>query len=814
MSKIVDDKFDNITNDIEKVQTKPTMYISFIGDRAYLHLTKEIINNVIDENENENSIGDGTCDIYYDQSENMIYISDTGRGINFAELHNACTILHSGTKMRREHGKTAGENGVGLTATNALSEVFEITSYRDGRMKMLQFKDGKLTLDREDKIKGDRHGLLVAFKPNKLYLGNSVLSVEELDDWLTKLSFFMNPIMNISFKVSKNGKDATFNKKYKNVKGISGFLEKLEPDSNVLKTPIVLHASTTLTENDVIFRNEKSKKTEIRDVERDLSVDVAINFNSNSNDTVRYSFCNMIENIEHGEHTTATINAIIAFFRKKYKEIKSKDDVEVTNNDILYGLSFVVNMETDYSSGLFTGQTKHKMDNKIFYEPIRKMVMKALDDYFKMPENKKVITKVISVIHNNIRARLAANKVKKIKPKKTSFMEASLIANHVAPNLIGESDECEIYIVEGDSASGSAAAGRTNNDLQGVVGLTGKPTNVYGLGPNAIKNDKDLSLFFDDILGCGYDASFNIENLRYKRILFMPDADVDGHHIMGILTANIYDHARPLIEQGYVYRVKTPLYRMRDRARKKNEESINRSNYLYDKDEYYAEYERRASAIFKLKFEQDGDFVSTANMRRFLKTNRDYYQVLDELSRHYTLHADIVEFIAMHLDDFREAIPKNFPEWTYDEKGDLLTGPYKNEYYTIVPNKIFLDKIKYLTKVIRIGNENILRYHVYEKLKTKSELVYLGYLTIGQIMARCQDIEPDIDERIKGQGELNATEMRELAMDPNNRILIQMTIEDAEKTTKILDDLFLKNRASVRKKMLNEMEVSLDDIDN
>ena len=146
-----------------------------IGDRAFLHLTKEIINNVIDENENENSIADGTCDIFYDQSENMVYVSDTGRGINFSELYNACTILHSGTKMRREHGKTAGENGVGLTATNALSEIFEITSYRDGKMKMLQFKNGKLTLDREDKIKGDRHGLLVAFKPSKLYLGNILI---------------------------------------------------------------------------------------------------------------------------------------------------------------------------------------------------------------------------------------------------------------------------------------------------------------------------------------------------------------------------------------------------------------------------------------------------------------------------------------------------------------------------------------------------------------------------------------------------------------------------------------------------------------
>ena len=603
-------------------------------------------------------------------------------------------------------------------------------------------------------------------------------------------------------------------KKYQNTKGIGGFLEKLEPDSNVLKTPIVLHASTTLTEEDVIFRNEKTGKSEIRNVERELSIDVAINFDGESDETKKYSFCNTIENIEHGEHSTATLNAIVAFFRKKYKESKRKDVGEILNNDILYGLSFVINMGTDYSSGLFTSQTKHKMDNKVFYEPIRKMVMSSLEDYFKMPEHKKVLTKVFSVIDSNVKARLAATKVKKTRQKKTSFMEASLISNYKPPNLIGESDECEIYIVEGDSASGSAAVGRTNNDLQGVMGLTGKPTNVYGCGPSSIKNDKNLSLLFDEILGCGYDASFNIDNLRYKRILLMPDADVDGHHIMGILVADIYDHARPLIEQGYVYRVKTPLYRMRNKERAKKKGQFHRADYLYDKDAYFAEYEKRASEIIKLKFDINDDFVSSANMRRFLKTNRDYYQVLDTLSKHYTVHPDIVEFIATHLDNFREAIPEHFPEWEYDKDGDLLTGPYCNEYYTVVPAKVFLSQVAYLTKVIRDGNDGISQYHVYEKLKTKSEHVYLGYLTIGQIMARCQGIEPDIDERFKGQGELTPVEMKELAMDPNNRVLIQLTINDVEKTTRILDDLFLKNRASVRKQMLNEMEVSIDDIDN
>lgn len=456
MAKIIDDKYTSITNDIQKVQAKPTMYISFIGARAMIHLIKELINNVIDENLNENSISDGTCIINCDEKENTVTVEDTGRGIPFSELENACTIVHSGTKMTRAYGQTAGENGVGLTATNALSELFCITSYRDGMMKYLEFREGVKVVDREAKASKNKHGLSVTFKPSKIYLGaDCKLDIDELDDWLTKMSFFMPESMKIKMNIASSGKEAIKTNIYQNKEGIGGFLAKLSPESNLLKTPIVLLEETTITENNIPVKGKKLGQVDLIDVDRSLGLQVAINFSgSGSTQTTRFAFCNNIENIEGGEHANAVADAIVMYFRKKVKEDSKKSTIEVATTDILEGLSFVVNMTTDYSTGLFTGQTKHKMDNKVFYKPLKKMTTDALDVYFKLPENKKTLTKVIMQIKDNIKARQAATKARKTTKKNNpSFMETTLIANYAAPNLIGKNDDLpfEIYVVEGEA---------------------------------------------------------------------------------------------------------------------------------------------------------------------------------------------------------------------------------------------------------------------------------------------------------------------------------------------------------------------------
>lgn len=362
---------------------------------------------------------------------------------------------------------------VGITATNALSEIFEITSYRDGMMKMLQFKNGEKTMETETSIRNKKkHGLLVGFKPSPLFLGKSKLDVEELHQWLTEIIFSQDKRIKITFSVRENGKEQTSSTVYQNTTGIGGFLDKLEPDANYLKTPIVLSDSTTIMEKDIPIRTDDNE-INLVDMERDVKLKVVINFNPDSQDTIKYSFCNDIKNIENGEHTNAVLNAIVTFFRKKVKEDNKKEEIEVTNNDILYGLAVMLNMSTNYSTGLFTSQTKHKMDNNIFYEPVRKMTLNALEEYFKLSENKKTLTKVIAFIKENIRARLAATKSRKSSKKQKSFLETSIIAGYYPPNNIENPGElgCELYIVEGDSAGSNARIGRVDQGVQGVLGL-------------------------------------------------------------------------------------------------------------------------------------------------------------------------------------------------------------------------------------------------------------------------------------------------------------------------------------------------------
>lgn len=819
MAKIIDDIYTNIENDIEKIQTKPTMYISYTGSKAFEHLTHEIINNILDEYKNENNISDGTCTIIYDKLENMFYAEDTGRGIPFNELENACTILHSGSKMHRAHGDSAGENGVGMTATNALSNLFEITSYRNGKMKYLQFKEGKKVSQNEAVIKDKKkHGLLIGFRPSSVFLGPAVLDVESLDIWMRKLMYLQkSKSFKCTFNIRENGKDATDTRVYQ-AKNIGGFLEEFEPESNLLKTPIVLTCKTPIMEKNVPIRGEDGA-IDLVDMERTIDLSVVINFKEDCQDTIRYSFCNDIENIEHGEHSNAVVNATVMYFKKKLKEENKKNDDTVVNNDILFGLTAMVNMSTDYSTGLFTGQTKHKMDNHIFYEPIRKVIMDELDNYFKLPENKRALNAILNFIRTNIKVRLAGVTARKNIKKQKSFLESAIIAGYYPPNMIDASEDenpngCELYIVEGDSAGTNARMGRVNNDVQGVLGLGGKPTNGWKL-PNNMdlaeveKKAPDIAMFFNDILGCGMGKNFRIENCRYRRIIISSDADIDGNHICGVVVANIYLYARPLIEMGMVYRVITPLYSLRTSVKSKK---LDKELYLYSKDEFFDVYEKRASDYYSLKLYPDSNYISSIAMRRFLKTNRDYYQLIDMISNRLTTSPDIIEYMAYHINDYKTTISERFPEIKYNKRDNSIIGSYDGDFHSFIIDEDLQKDLHYLHEIIAIGNENHFTYHLYKK--SGKEYAYLGEQTIFSIMTYCQTQEPEVESRFKGLGELSPKEFKILAMNPKHRRLLRITILDAESTTETILDLFSESRKDVRKQMVIDADLTLEDIDN
>lgn len=810
--RIIDDKIKNIRNDIEKIQAKPTMYISFIGERAFEHIIHELLDNVKDENLNKHSISDGTCKMLYDQPQNMYYIEDTGRGVPFEELENICTILHSGSKMERAYGNSSGENGVGLTVANALSEVFEITSMRNGQMRMLQFKNGKKTMDVTQAIPKGKHGLMVAFSPNRMLLGKDcVMPIESVKSWLLKTSFFMPKKMNVQLTIEYSGKEATSVHQYQNTDGIGGFLPRIVPEANLLKTPVVLENSCMIKEEVPVKKNGK-----ITTVTKDRVIELQFSFNYNAEnpgETIRYSFCNTLENIEHGEHANAISNVLIAFFKKALKESSSKKNLDIVSQDILTGLAFVVNINTDLSVGLFTSQTKHKLDNKIIYDPVWKLGMESLDRYFKLPENKKTLNAILGCIRSNISARLAAAQSRRRTKKSQSFMDTTLIANYRAPNDIDvPGTKCELYIVEGDSAGSNAATGRYNNDIQGALGLQGKPSNVYGLSLETLNKKKDaypdFKKLMDDILGCGYGPNFNINNLRYDKIIISTDADVDGGHIAGEIVAIIYYWAPRIILEGHLYRVLTPFYRLSSADKTEN---INNADYIYSKDEYFSRYADIVSGKFAIEIH--GKLTTKADMAKFLKDNKDYYVTLNSIANHYSIHPDIVEYIAVHPD--WSNINKEFPELLYDEKERTITGGYNGDYYSIVPYTVFLEQLGELRSIIETKDAGEYKFEFFTKVRGKGSTSQ-GIKTVGQIMSGCSVYEPKIHSRYKGLGEFDPIEFYHLIMDPHKRKLIRLTIQDAEEMVKNMNELFLDSpqMRAVRKNLVATANISVDDIDN
>lgn len=846
--KILDDEFVTIKDDIEKIQKKPTMYISFTGAEGVKHLSEEMTNNFIDEHNNPNSVSDGVAYIYADMVQGTITFEDHGRGIPFEELENTCTILQSGSKMDRANGDSAGENGVGLTVTNALSELFIIVSTRNGQAKTLKFIDGKKVDDRTIDVKNkDKHGLLVTFKPSKFLMGQDAeFPAEEFKKWLSKLSFFLEPSLVIHTTVhTSNSDEYTV---YQNVEGIAGFLNYMDPAANIMGTSPCVKGATMLMEQDVPIRvTDKRKKNfgeiELVNFERTLKVSLSFNYGNQDMDTVTWAFCNNIEQIEGGIHLDAALSAITTVLGGLAKEsVKKGENLEITQRDVLSGLRLVVNIDTTYSTK-FTSQTKHKLGNKELYKPIRKLLVDALTEFCKSANGRKVVAKAIEMIRLNAQIRMnVVDKKRKIKSTSLSLMDSKLIVGYDQANLVGKEtngEELEIYIVEGTSAGDLCRVARFNNDIQGVLATFGKPANVYGKTSKEVEaaslkkkkktgeevDAKETAKFFhvlmDDILGCGYGSHFDITKLKYQKIILGSDADVDGNHIMGINVGNFYKHARPLIEAGKVYRVIAPLYKLY-RPDKKGK-VIDPDAYVFTKRDLYEMFENNASdkillaAYVGSKMKATFQPLDKKQTKKFLEVNREYFEVLNTLSNRYKVSFDVIEFIIEFWDQFKSPgyIEKHLDkELHYDETKQSISGCYKGKFTSLILDGIVLKAINRLRTIYTEDNHSIMHYNYTRDTNKQGGGENVGVKSIGWIMADAQRYAMRLVSRFKGYGEMSAEEMRELVMNPDNRVLIQLTLDDFDEAKEVFDALFLKTTSKIKKQYIREAKFDRDDIDN
>ena len=520
---------------LEAVRKRPGMYIGSTSSSGLHHLVYEIVDNSIDEalagycSHIEVSIEEG----------NIIRVSDNGRGIPVdtqeqtgkSALEVVFTVLHAGGKFGGGGYKVSGGlHGVGASVVNALSEWLEVQVHKDGKIYQMRFSRGEITEHIRVVGETDKSGTIVRFKPDPDMFDDVNYNYEILHTRMREQAF-LNGGLTITIEDQRKGSEAREQMCYEG--GIREYVSYLNRHKNPIHT-------------DVIYLSGSKD---------DAIAEIALQYNDGYNENL-VSFANDIHTPEGGMHETGfktALTRVINAYGTKNNIIKGED--KVSGDDVREGITAVISVKLPEAQ--FEGQTKQKLGNAYIRTLVDSIVSDQLTSYFEEhPATAKAVLEKAMMAN---RAREAARKARESVRRKTGLESGQM------PDKLQDCNErdpslCEIYIVEGDSAAGSAIQGRDSR-FQAILAMWGKMLNVEKARADKIYgNDKLYPLIV--ALGAGIGEEFNIEKLRYHKIIIMADADVDGSHIRTLLLTFFFRYMRPLIENGYVYSAVPPLYKL------------------------------------------------------------------------------------------------------------------------------------------------------------------------------------------------------------------------------------------------------------
>jgi DNA gyrase subunit B len=539
---------------LEAVRKRPGMYIGSTGARGLHHLVWEVVDNSIDEAlvgacKNINIIV---------HPDNSVSVEDDGRGfpvgmhpkLNKPAVEVALTVLHAGSKFGGGGYKVSGGlHGVGVSVVNALSEWLEVEVKREGKVYYQKYERGNPVTELKVIGASKATGTKISFKPDDQVFDELEYSFDVLEHRLRELAF-LNKGIKISLKDERDNEEKVF--QYEG--GIVSFVKYLNKNREVLhKEPIYFEA----------------KKD-------DIDVEIALQYNDGYAESI-FSFANNINTLEGGSHMSGFKNAVtkvINDYARKYKFLK-ENDVNLIGEDVREGMSCVISIKL--TDPQFEGQTKTKLGNP----EVRGIVDSIVTENFEafLEENPSDAKIVIDKALTAARARDAAKKARELTRRKT-VLESTTLPGKLADCSERDPKFCEIYIVEGDSAGGSAKQGR-DRKYQAILPLRGKILNVEKARLDRILNSEMIRAMIT-AFGAGISDDFNIEKMRYGKIIMMTDADVDGAHIRTLLLTFFYRYMSPLIDAGHVYIAQPPLYKVR----KKNKD-------------YYAYNDKELEKVFK-----------------------------------------------------------------------------------------------------------------------------------------------------------------------------------------------------------------------
>jgi DNA gyrase subunit B len=532
---------------LEAVRKRPAMYIGDIGVKGLHHLVYEVVDNSIDE-----ALA-GYCKniVVTIFEDNSVQVEDDGRGIptgiNTKEQKSALemvmTILHAGGKFDKNTYKVSGGlHGVGVSCVNALSADLHVTVYREGKVFEQQYKIGVPQYPVREIGVSEKTGTTVRFWPDGSIFITTTYNKDILEGRLRELSFLNRGVRIIMNDLREKEEDgSTYTKTFYSEGGIVEFVEML--DKNAGRAPLIPN---------IIF-------VEGRDEVTNVAVEVALTYNDSYNEHI-YSYVNNINTIEGGTHVAGFRRALTRVF-KSYGDkqgLFERAKVEIEGDDFREGLSAIVSVKVPEPQ--FEGQTKTKLGNNEVSGVVDSTVSKVLDAY--LEENPREAKNIINKVILAAQARAAAKKARELVQRK-SVLSGGGLPGKLADCSERDPNVCELFLVEGDSAGGTAKQGR-NRSFQAILPLRGKILNVEKAMEHKIYENEEIRNMYTALgvtVGTPEDPkALNLVKLRYHKLIIMTDADVDGSHIATLILTFIYRYMKEMVEQGYVYLAQPPLY--------------------------------------------------------------------------------------------------------------------------------------------------------------------------------------------------------------------------------------------------------------
>ncbi|OJG93987.1 DNA gyrase subunit B [Enterococcus thailandicus] len=520
---------------LEAVRKRPGMYIGTTSSEGLHHLVWEIVDNSIDEV----LAGFATSIHVIIEKDNSITVVDDGRGIPVdiqaktgrPAVETVFTILHAGGKFGGGGYKVSGGlHGVGSSVVNALSTLLDVKVYKDGNVYYQEYRRGAVVDDLKIIDTTDRHGTTVHFIPDpEIFTETTVFDFNKLATRIRELAF-LNRGMHISIEDKREEEPVI--KEYHYDGGIKSYVEFLNSSKNVLfPEPVYLEGE-----------------------QQDITVEVSMQYTDGYHSNIM-SFANNIHTYEGGTHESGfktALTRVVNDYARKQKLMKENDD-NLTGEDVREGLTAVISIK--HPDPQFEGQTKTKLGNS----EVRTVTDRLFSEHFMkfLLENPSVGRQIVDKGLLASKARLAAKRAREVTRRKGA-LEISNLPGKLADCSSNDPEKCELFIVEGDSAGGSAKQGR-DRQFQAILPIRGKILNVEKASMDKILANEEIRSLFT-AMGTGFGADFDVAKARYHKLVIMTDADVDGAHIRTLLLTLFYRYMRPIVEAGYVYIAQPPLY--------------------------------------------------------------------------------------------------------------------------------------------------------------------------------------------------------------------------------------------------------------